>query len=183
MLDQSFSAHNFLRIAIDENRKGINLEKEFYKSEIYDKYTLVLKDINKSLRERKKTITNKELYNRYFRFLNYFKRKIKKEKEDKFLEILNIVCEKVNKKGFIIDIDKSPNLPLIYTTPRNPENYFTLKQLQFNFRRLYSVKQSNRYEIVNQLKSLLDDKFPKHIVRTDIKGFYENIPTDKLILL
>lgn len=181
MLDQSFSANNFLSIAIDENRKGVNLEKEFYKSEIYDKYTLVLKEINKSLRERKKTVTDEELFKRYFRFLNHFKRKVKKEKENKFLEILNVVCEKVNKKGFILDIDKSPLDPLIFTTPRNPENYFTLKQLQYNFRKLYSVKQSNRYEIVNQVKCLLDDKFPKFIIRTDIKGFFENIPTEKLI--
>jgi len=69
----------------------------------------------------------------------------------------------------------------IYKIDDTPESYFTLKQLQYNFRKLYKVKQSNRFEIVNQVRNLLDDRFPKYIIKTDLKGFYENIPIDILL--
>ena len=59
--------------------------------------------------------------------------------------------------------------------------YFALKQLQYNIRRLYKVKQSDRYQIVCQIRELLSDRVPKIILRTDFSEFYESIPTDKLL--
>jgi len=43
------------------------------------------------------------------------------------------------------------------------------------------VKQANRFAIINQLNSLLTDNFPKIVLRTDVKSFYESIPHDKLL--
>ena len=62
-----------------------------------------------------------------------------------------------------------------------PENYFVLKQLQHNIYKTFKVKQSSRSDIVSQIKLLLEDNFPKVILRTDIKSFYESIPHEKLI--
>jgi len=48
-------------------------------------------------------------------------------------------------------------------------------------RKSFKVKQANRFAVVNQIKSLLIDDFPKVVLRTDIKSFYESIPHEKLL--
>ena len=50
MFDQSFSAKNFYNILINENRRGNNLEKEFFRQEIFVTYTLEIKKLNSKLR-------------------------------------------------------------------------------------------------------------------------------------
>ena len=45
MLDQSFSAENFYSILVYENRKGNNLEKKFFRDNVFEKYSLKLKEI------------------------------------------------------------------------------------------------------------------------------------------
>ena len=69
----------------------------------------------------------------------------------------------------------------VFVTERNPATYFSLKQVQYNIRRLYKVKQANRHHIVCQLRELLGDKFPKYIIRTDISSFYESIPRRQIL--
>jgi len=191
MLDQSFSAKNFHTILVDENRKGNNLEKEFFEQEIFNAFTKKIRDLNKKLKVNINTFINKdikgrkpskELFKRYKKYLRSIKQKLKKEKEKKTLELLEIVSKKVQENTFKFDLDtKIFKGKTIYMVRNTPETYFTMKQLQYNFHKLYGVKQSNRFEIVNQVKCLLDDKFPKFIIRTDIKGFYENI--DNRIIL
>jgi hypothetical protein len=69
----------------------------------------------------------------------------------------------------------------VYKIEKKPEYFFALKQIQYNFRKLYKVKQANRFAIVSQIKGLLDDNFPKYVIRTDIQEFYESIPHDILL--
>ena len=64
---------------------------------------------------------------------------------------------------------------------QKPEIYFALKQLQTNFSKIYKVKQSDRFAILSQVKLLLDDGFPKYVIRTDIQDFYESISHEKLL--
>src|SRR5690606_33805227 len=52
---------------------------------------------------------------------------------------------------------------------------------QKNIKYTYGVKQADRDLIVPQLRSILDNKFPKIILKTDIKSFYETI--DRGLLL
>ena len=54
--------------------------------------------------------------------------------------------------------------------------FYAIKQLQYNIRKTFKVKQADRYSILKQIKLLLSDNFPKYIIRTDIKSFYESIP-------
>lgn len=191
MFDQSFSAKNFHNILINENRKGRNLEKKFFEREIFVKYTLKIKDLNKKLKKNLNTFKNQdtksrnpnnELYERYKQLLRYNKKKLKREKEECLLNLLGEISINVQQPYFKFSlVTKTFNGKPIYTVDGNPETYFAMKQLQYNFHKLYGVKQANRFEIVNQVKNLLNDKFPKYIIRTDIKSFYENIPNAKII--
>jgi hypothetical protein len=186
MFDQSFSAKNFYNILINENRKGRNIEKKIFEIEIFNRYSLRLKEINKKIRRNNSTFKNQytkkrkpsnELYKRYKQFLQFKRRKLKQEKENKLLDLLEIISNNVQQPYFKFNLTSKTNKgKTIFTIDDEPETYFAMKQLQYNFQKLYGVKQANRFEIVNQIKCLLNDKFPKYIIRTDIKGFYENLP-------
>lgn len=56
-----------------------------------------------------------------------------------------------------------------------------MKQVQANVARSFVVKQSNRFEIISQVKVLLNDDFPKYVLRTDVDNFYENILHERLL--
>lgn len=70
----------------------------------------------------------------------------------------------------------------VYTVDKtSPETFFILKKLQSNIQNTFKVKQSDRNEILHQVKNLLDNSFPKYVIRTDIKSFFESIPHDRLL--
>lgn len=181
MLDQSFSAENFRKIFDIENRKGIYLEGEFYPDIV-----AINNDIKKLIADvrllKSKPLTKDE-YNAEKEILNEKKEILKTQKEELLLEKLAVVSSVVTSNDFKLDIqiDTAISSKPIYKTIHSLENILTLKQLQYNFRKLYKVKQANRYSIVSHLKYLLDDGFPKIVVKTDIKEFYESIPYDKLL--
>jgi hypothetical protein len=192
MLDQSFRADNFYSIFLSENRKGKNIEKKYFKNDIYNKYTREISEINLKLRTPlnkfiqndiiKKRNPSKETYIRYKKYLRYAKRKLKNEKEGAILDNLNKISKIINNKTFSFNLTTDTfNGKTTYKIGGNPEEFFAIKQLQYNFKKLYKIKQSNRFEIVNQLKNILEDKFPKCIIKTDIKSFFESIPNDRII--
>ena len=178
MFNQSFLAKNFYNILLIENRKGRNLEKEFFEQEIFIKYTLRIRDVNKKLKKNLVTFINQdhksrkpsnEIYERYKSSLRYHKKKLKAEKEERLLDLLNEVSINIQQPYFKFSLaTKLFNRKRIYTVDDNVETYFAMKQLQYNFHKLYGVKQANRFEIVNQVKNLLNDRFPKYIIKTDI---------------
>ena len=57
-----------------------------------------------------------------------------------------------------------------------------MKQLQYNVRKTFQVKQSNRFEIVKQLRGIFEDGFSKYVVRIDVKSFYESISQKALFM-
>lgn len=183
MLDQSFSGDNFRKIIDIENRKGFYLEGEFF-PEIVE----ISKDIKKSNRDlrllkwRKRSISESDYIAEKTR-LEEIKENLEIAKEELYKQKLETISKKVTTKGFKIEIEKDStiaNKP-VYKVPNNLENLFTIKQLQFNFRKLYKVKQASRYAIVSHLKNLLDDGFPKIVIRTDIQSFYESLPQNVLL--
>lgn len=172
MLNQSFSADNFRRILDLENRKGVYLEGRFFSnvSAISEK----IKQCNKNVREKRRCSPRpedelKELYEKI--------KELKERKEELLNEELKKVSENVVNSNFKIELEKKdiPKKKSVYITKDSPENYFTMKQIQYNVFHLYHVKQSNRFEIVSQVKALLGDGFPKYVIRTDIDDFYESI--------
>jgi hypothetical protein len=180
MLNQSFSADNFRKIIDYENRKGVYLEGRFFHD--ITKITEDIKKLNSEIRKNKKQLGVTE-FDEYKKTANELKKGLQRKKEEELITELQKVSERIVSKGFKFDLRKNDFIgkKSVYTVADTPENYFASKQLQHNFRRLYKVKQASRYAIVSQIKTLLDDKFPKYIIRTDIEDFYESIPHVNLI--
>lgn len=191
MLDQSFSYENF-RILIDvENRKGRYLEdKIFFDSDIFIKSREIsdlIIDKNKEIRTetfRVKSIHNFE--DRDYTLLdklNKEKEELKKEREKVLEEILIEIASKTDVEDYDLKIQKGQVKwgSQLYEIIHNPENYFVIKQLQRNIFKTFKVKQASRKIIIDHLRLLLDDGFPKIIIRTDIKKFYESIPHKELL--
>ena len=176
-MDQSFSVENFKKILSFENRKGRNLEKEFFPDifEVTKELTEVNRKIHMHLRYG---MPNEKILAK----LNEEKVSKKNLKEELIEKHLNKVHKKILDPKFKIEITKveSDDKP-VYTTTEAAENYFAIKQLQYNVKKSFEVKQANRFAIVNQINSLLTDNFPKIVLRTDVKSFYESIPHDKLL--
>jgi len=168
MLDQSFSLNNFLNTFFNENRKG-TLNNHLFSREYLAKH-----------KEIKDFLTLKPTISK-----DSFEEKIKELNDEKFELLeqhLSNVSSHVNSKSFQfkLTIFKKAG-KYIYTFNKDAASFFASKQLQLNIAKTFKVKQSNRYEMVKQLKAILGNDFPKFLIRTDIKGFYESIPQDKLL--
>ena len=177
MLDQSFSVGNFIKILSLENRKGRNLEKEFF-PDVFD-ITKAITEVNKKLIWKLRSTVKDESA---IAKLNEEKNFLKKSKTELVEKKLQEISDKLLDPKFKfsikeIETDGKP----VYTIENTAENYFAMKQLQYNVRKSFKVKQANRFAIVDQVKALAIDNFPKIILRTDVKSFYESIPHDKLL--
>ncbi|UZJ42922.1 RNA-directed DNA polymerase [Marinimicrobium sp. C6131] len=183
MLDQSFSATNFLKIVDIENRKGNYLEGDFFPDvEEISKEIQVAKNKLRNLKKKKSTLSEEEYVEKKEEAIANIEN-LKGKKEDLLNEEMNKVSSQINSKGFSFGIKEvDVGLPKkVYVAEHNAATYFALKQVQNNIRRLYKVKQENRHQIVCQLREILGDRFPKYILRTDISSFYESIPRKHLL--
>lgn len=175
-MKQSFNVENFIKIYYDENRKGDYLDGRFY--EFYELKDLgqKIKQINQNFRDKAYTTQAQK------ESAAQEKEELLKSKFDKLEIILLTVEEKIDKKDYQISMDtKTIKSKTAYTLDRsNIETFFLFKQIQKNIQHSFKVKQADRNEIVSQVVNMLDNGFPKYIIRTDIKSFYESIPHDKL---
>lgn len=175
-MKQLFNVENFIKIYYDENRKGDYLDGRFSEFSALKEIGQEIKQINQNFRNKVYlTETEKETANQK-------KEELLKIKFDKLGEVLLEVEEKIDKKNYLISmITKSIKGKTAYTLDRsNIETFFLFKQIQKNIQHSFKVKQADRNEIVSQVVNMLDNGFPKYIIRTDIKNFYESIPHDKL---
>lgn len=191
MLDQSFSYENF-RILLDvENRKGRYLEdKEFFDSDIFKKSReisdLIIKK-NKEIRDESfKVCCIHKIEDRDYTLLDNLKdekEELKKNREKLLENILIEIAAKTDIENYDLKIKKGQIKwgSQLFEVEHNPENYFVTKQLQRNIYKTFKVKQASRKVIIEQLTLLLDDGFPKIIIRTDISKFYESIPHKELL--
>lgn len=177
MLDQSFTVSNFRSILDLENRKGVHLEHKLSIVSVRDK-NFEIKETSRKLQKAKKLRRYSRVDELKIRLIE-----LRNEKEYLLEEELGKIAETVASKGFRINLEQVliPGGKPIYTTQNQAENFFATRQLQRNIARLYKVKQSNRDEIIRQLIGILEDRFPKIVIRTDIKNFYESI-SQELIL-
>jgi hypothetical protein len=184
MLDQSFSTKNFNIIFEIENRKGV-LNKKLFSEAYYEKAQELI-----DKRREIKDYPIKNIEDEGYKNLLDGKILLIKEKEQILIDDLQNSCDIVNSSNFSFKITPFKNDPsdpdekFKYSIVRNDAtSFFAMKQLQHNLNRSFNVKQSNRYLLVEQIKCLLQDNLPKYIVRTDIEGFYENVPQQKLLQL
>ncbi len=182
MLDQSFSTENFRKIFDYENRKGVFLEGRYFDSladithQIKHQHSLI-----KGLKNESSLLSDQECFEKK-ESLNLQMEGLKKQKEKILTEHLEVLSEKVQDRSFQFSLKNGRvNSKTVYKAHHDPASYFALKQIQYNLRKLFKVKQSNRYQIICQLRELLSDKIPKFVIRTDIKSCYESIPSKKLL--
>ena len=191
MLDQSYSYENF-RILLDvENRKGRYLEdKVFFDSDIFKKSREIsdlIIEKNKEIREETYQVKSiPKLEDRDYTKIDSLKsekEELKKNRELALEEILIEIAERTDVEDYELKIKKGQIKwgSQLYEIEHSPENYFVTKQLQRNIYKTFKVKQANRKVIIDQLRLLLDDGFPKIIIRTDINKFYESIPHKELL--
>lgn len=183
MFDQSFTAENFRKIFDYENRKGIYLEGKFFPE--VEKITFELKKCSKeikSLRKQESSLSPED-YETKKKALNKTKKELKNQKNTLLTEELEKISATITSDHFRIALHavSTPSGKTAYAANNDPQSYFAVKQIQYNIHKLYKVKQSNRYEIICQLRGVLRDGFPKYVIRTDIEDFYESIPQEKLI--
>lgn len=177
MLDQSFSADNFRRILDLANRKGVHVEDKLSMLTIR-RFNELIRDCNIEIRAKRKAGDHTAV-----KALYETKKDLREQKDNALQTKLEEVSQNVAAKSFRIELKKVdiPGGKTLYTTPNTPEHFFALQQIQRNIARLFGVKQANRYAIVEQVISLLGDQFPKVIIRTDIKEFYESIQHEPLL--
>lgn len=184
MLRQSFSVDNLMKIFYNENRKGNYTERKFFEElSVYTQQVIEINSRLKSVRiEYREERINASDYHETKNELEELKVQILKEKETVLKELVENVVKTLSKDSFQIQVQHNFDIngKAIYTIKKNPESFFAVKQLQNNLRNSFKIKQANRFNIVNQVKNILNDSFPKYIIRTDLQGFYESIPIDKL---
>lgn len=194
MLDQSFSSNNF-RIILDvENRKGNYVEhKEFFAdNDVFLESRRISDSIitkNHEIRAQKKKIRSlSEVDESEYEKLNKLeeeKKSLVDSREVVRIKILNEISLKINKEDFRLNLSKGniKHGAQLYTLDDTPESFFISKQLQRNIYKTFKVSQSDRRTIINQIRLLLEDGFPKVVIRSDIKQFYESIPHKNLLAL
>ena len=183
MLNQAFNAENFWKILNFENRRGVYLEGEFFPDvkTITDKIkqtTAQLRTVYKSRRNRPRAEFEQERD-----ALRAQRQELEREKET-LLDIKLVgLSREVDQEDFTIGISGKQFIKgkQVYQADHTPAAYLALKQLQYNIRKLYNVKQANRHRIVAYLAQALKDNFPKCVIRTDIKDFYESVPCEMIL--
>lgn len=173
MLDQSFSAKCFQEIFDKENRKGYNVEKKF-KSD-FQKSIAKLKEIQ-NISKLIKSTTDINLKKSYFTQ----KKKLKEEREHIITNILEAIALNTNKHKIKLILGEDHG-GQSYLLEKKVENFFISKKIQENISETYNVRQAARYSILSEFINMLEDKFPKYVIRLDIKSFYESIPQKPLL--
>ena len=179
MLDQSFSAHNFDTIYSLENRKGsvdIKMMPAEYQ-DLVDKIKECRAKI-KELKQKEDEISIAELATKQTCL-----KQLQQDKTQCLLDYLTQLSIDVNKPSFRFNLSKflmsGKELFTIDTTTHAA--MFAVKQLQYNIRQIFKVKQADRHFILTNIKTFLNSKIPVYVIRTDINSFFESIPQDRLL--
>lgn len=182
MLDQTFSAKNFLNVYAQENRMGrIPVETMGRRFQ----YVMGrIKEANaelKELRKRKKTEKTDEDQER----IDELKKKLKDLKEVKqqalFGEMQGLSAQ-INSHAFRFKFEKVwiGDKMGFKIDSKDHAQLFAMKQLQANLQRTFKVKQANRHLIMTNIKLLLKTRRPFYLIRTDVSSFFESIPQESL---
>lgn len=182
---QAYSAENFLEIYALDNRKGINRDKDFFPNvhranlRIERKARAIRNFYKKHKSSRTKLNPDRrEQAQRLFKNL----KSEKKRKRAALTESLQRVSEEISQKAFEISLTAGQaNGKPTYSHGDTAAEYYALKQTAENIRRVYRVKQASRNEICSQILNMIKDGYSYHVVRADIKTFYESVPQRNLV--
>lgn len=178
MLDQSFTADNFEYIYDVENRKNSITE---YLGTDYKDILAQIKELQIKIRQ----ITKRKLRDRLegeehiLTDLRRQRKELINKKKEIQANALERISRTVNNKDFKFVLE--PKGDDIFVIQKEKEAFFAIKQLQYNIRKTFKVKQSSRHLILSQIKLLLNDNSPKYLIRTDVTKFFESIPQKRLL--
>lgn len=178
MLDQSFSAKHFRRIVDLENRRGNYLEGRYFPG------VKRVTDRIQRCASRKRELAKRHGWSSdSIKPVKRARKRYEKIKEDRLWAELEEISNAINASSFKLSLTQAGTVKgkPVFSSTDDAASFFALKQLQRNFFKVYGVKQSDRDTIINQLKGVLDNSFPKFVLRTDISQFYESIPQQTII--
>jgi hypothetical protein len=180
MLDQSFSVEVLRKIYDLENRKGHYLEDKYFKELIpHTEKSKLLRDA--FLLKCKVRMSNEQFRIERENFLSE-RRKIVAVKDELLTASLTKIGDDLGSGRFQFSLEAiKGNGKQLYKLSDDVKSFFLLKHAQYNINKLYKIKHSSRVDILKQLKAILNDKMPKYVIKTDIKEFYESLPTDRLL--
>lgn len=182
MLDQNFSAKNFMNVYAQENRMGrIPVETM---GEGFKGVMAMIKEANsdlQTLRSKKKAEKTDEVKKK----IDELKKKLKNLKETKqktLFEEMQDLSSQVNSHDFHFKLEKVwiGDKMGFKIDSKDHAQLFAMKQLQTNLQKTFKVKQANRHLIMTNIKLLLKTRRPFYIIRTDVSSFFESIPQAQL---
>lgn len=182
MLDQSFSASNFVVIFNMENRKGhVNI------STMSSTYQAILEQLKKKktiardiARKKKKDRTPEEIST--LEKLEAELKDLQEKKERELSREMSSVAEEVNSRSFRFDIEKHLYADKEeFTIQDSKASFYAMKQLLQNMKRTFKIEMQGRHQILTTIKQLLNMSMPIFIIRTDISSFFESIPQQALL--
>ena len=182
MLDQNFSAKNFINVYAQENRMGrIPVETMGVGFQaVMEKIKTVNSELQK-LKSLKKSAKTDEVKKK----IDGLKKTLKDLKEDKqkaLSEEMQDLSSTVNSHAFRFKLEKIWIGDKIgfKIDSKDHAQLFAMKQLQTNLQKTFKVKQANRHLIMTNIKLLLKTRRPFYIIRTDVSSFFESIPQEQL---
>lgn len=182
MLDQSFSAENFETIFTILNRQGkveIDSMSEEYQTVVADIHTV--NEELKTLKRKKKSLWTEEEASLHAELQETLS-SLKVKKADALSADMESLAEEVNGSSFLFNISKSifDGKEEFMLSDSRAASY-AMRQLLHNIQRTFKVEMSGRHQILSSIKCLLNMKMPVYIIRTDVSGFFESIPQDRLL--
>lgn len=182
MLDQTFSAKNFMNVYAQENRMG-KIPAEAMKLD-FRVVIEMIKTVNSEL-QRLKSLKKADKTDEVKKKIDELKKEVKALKETKqkvLFEEMQDLSSKVNSHDFHFKLEKVwiGDKMGFKIGSKDHAQFFAMKQLQINLQKTFKVKQANRHLIMTNIKLLLKTKRPYYIIRTDVSSFFESIPQELL---
>lgn len=178
-----FTSDNFRRIFDSENRKGANVGKRFFPS--LEPHTKAIRDKKAEIKAHRSLLgtMTQQVFSAKLEALRTELKVLKSAKSQQITTELEIVSLKARKPSFKIALTQKigPKGKPVFCIDGSPETFFVVKQLQYNIRKIYELKQSNRHDLASQLRNTVATTFPLEVVRTDISSFYESIDRRRLL--
>ena len=185
-MDQTVTVKNLRGLFDEDQKKGGSLEQKFFPNAFALKRKIAfIKRHYKYLRSRlKKGIIAEELFLAKHSRLRVVLEARRERYEAAVTSLLSSIAELINKKDFRLEVHALPDLvngKQVYSVGSTIESVLAARHLQKILKELYGIRLASRDLIVNQIKSLVFDGFPKYVIKADISAFYESV-NHKLLL-
>lgn len=96
--------------------------------------------------------------------------------QSEYLDSLSEIAKKINDETFTFKtlssfLFKEKTFYKIIS----PEDFYVIRKITDNIKRIYKINFSNKDEIINQVINILSDTSGYNVIRLDVKDFFESI--------